>query len=109
LFEVKQAGEIIRVVKDYYKLPYVSVEKYMQPKLPNMHVDKVIPYAYIQRRLVAAAAFRNDKAGSTFAIKRTVQNLIDADRIKELGKLWAQEKYGTSQRCFVVNDLSIFD
>lgn len=108
-FEVKQAHEIIRVVKDYYKLPYANVEKYMQPKLPNMHADKVIPYAYIQRRLVSAAAFRNDKSGATFSIKRTVQNLIDSDRIKELGKQWANDKYGTTQRCFVVNDLSIFD
>lgn len=106
-FEVKQAGEIIRVIKDYIKFPYEKVDKYS--KSPQMHSDKVIPYVYLQRRLVAAAAFRNDKAQATFAIKRAIQNLVDSDRLKELGKMWAQEKYGTSQRCFVVNDLAILD
>ena len=81
----------------------------MQFKSPKMHQDGIIPYGYLNKRLVAVAAFRNDKSGATFAIKRTIQNLIDGDRIKELGKVWAQEKYGTSQRCFAVNDLSIID
>lgn len=108
-FEIKQAGEIIRVIKDYYKLPYESVSKYMQPANPVLHQDRVVPYVYIQRRLIAAAAFRNDKSGATFAMKRAIQNLVDADRIKELGKVWAQEKYGTSQRCFALSDLGILD
>ncbi len=108
-FEVKQSGEIIRVVRDYVRLPYDKVEKYLQFKSPQMHQDKVIPYGYLNKRLVAVAAFRNDKAGGTFAIKRTIQTLVDSDRIRELGKVWASEKYGTSQRCFAVNDLSILD
>lgn len=108
-FEVKQSHEIIRVIKDYYKLPYESVSKYMQPANPKMYEDKVIPYVYLQRRLVAASAFRNDKNGATFSLKRAVQNLVDVDRIKELGKVWANEKYGTTQRCFVVSDTRILD
>lgn len=107
-FEVKQAGEIIRTIKNYVLSPYEEVSKYS--KFPALHSDKVIPYAFIQRKLVSAAAFRNDtKTGATNALKRAIQNLIDSDRIKELGKHWAQEKYGTSQRCFVVNDLTILD
>jgi hypothetical protein len=108
-FEVKQANEIIRVISDYVKSPYEKAEKYMQFKSPQMHNDKVIPYGYLNKRLAAVAAFRNDKAQATFAIKRAIQNLIDADRIKELGKIWINDKYGTSQRCFAVNDLSILD
>ena len=42
-------------------------------------------------------------------MKRALQNLVDSDRLKELGKVWANEKYQTSQRCFVVADLSILD
>lgn len=108
-YEVKQAGEIIRAIKNYIRSPYEDVQKYMQFKSPQMHQDRIIPYGYLNKRLVAVAAFRNDKSGATFAIKRTIQNLIDGDRIKELGKVWAQEKYGTSQRCFAVNDLSMID
>ncbi len=108
-FEVKQAGEIVRAIKNYIISPYDQVQKYMQFKSPQMHNDKVVPYGYLNKRLVAVAAFRNDRAGATFAIKRTIQNLIDSDRIKELGKVWAQEKYGTTQRCFAINDLTILD
>ena len=108
-FEVKQAGEIVRAIKNYVVSPYEQVEKYMQFKSPQMHNDKVIAYGYLNKRLVAVAAFRNDKAGATFAIKRTIQNLIDSDRIKEMSKQLASDKYGTTQRCFVVSDLSILD
>lgn len=108
-FEVKQAHEIIRVIRDYCKFSYEDCKADKYSKLQNLHNDKVIPYAYIQRRLVASAAFRNDKATATFAIKRAIQNLVDADRIKELGKVWCNEKYGTTQRCFVVHDLTILD
>jgi len=108
-FEVKQAQEIVRMIKDYVKQPYDKVGKYMQFKSPQMHHDKVIPYGYLNKRLAAVTAFRNDRAGATVSMKRAIQNLIDADRIKELGKVWTTEKYNTSQRCFVVADLSILD
>jgi hypothetical protein len=99
------------VIKDYIKLSYeeAKIEKYA-PGSKKLHSDKVIPYVYIQRRLVAAAAFKNDtKTGATNAMKRAISNLVDADRIKELGKVWASEKYSTAQRCFTVNDLTILD
>ena len=108
-FEIKQGQEILRVIKDYITSPYDRVEKYLQFKSQPMHNDKVIPYSYLNKRLVAAAAFRNDRAGATIAMKRAIQNLIDADRMKELGKVWTNDKYGTSQRCFALADLSILD
>jgi hypothetical protein len=106
-FEVKQSQEIIRLIKEYINSSYEKIERYS--KFPKLHFDKVIPYAYIQRRLVASAAFRNDRSGATFAIKRALQNLVDADRIKEASKQYMSEKYGTNQRCFVVSDVSILD
>lgn len=108
-FEVKQAKDLIRMLKDYVTLPYEKVEKYCQFKSPQMHQDKVIPYIYLNKRLSPASSFKNDKSGGTIAIKRAIQNLVDSDRIKELGKVWCNEKYGTSQRCFIVNDLTILD
>src|SRR6185295_12226860 len=72
-FEVKQALEVIRVIKDYIKMPYDRVEKYLQFKSPTMHSDRVVPYGYLNKRLSAVAAFRNDKAQATFALKRAIQ------------------------------------
>lgn len=108
-FEVKQAQEIVRMIKEYIRSPYDKIEKYMQLKSPKMHHDKVIPYVYLNKRLAPMSAFRNDRIGGTGALKRTIQNLIDGDRIREVGKVWTTEKYGTNQRCFMVNDTSILD
>jgi len=108
-FEIKQTNEIVRMIRDYVRLPYDKVEKYCQFKSPQMHDDKVVPYIYLNKRLSALGAFKSDRGGATIAIKRAIQNLVDSDRIKELGKVWASEKYGTSQRCFVVNDVSMLD
>ncbi len=108
-FEIKQAKEIIRVIKDYVSSPYDKVEKYLQTKASNLHHDKVIPYVYLNKRLAASAVFRLDRAGATISLKRAIQNLVDSDRVSELGKVWCNEKYGTTQRCFVVKDLSILN
>jgi hypothetical protein len=108
-FEVKQANEIIRMIRDYVVSPYQKVEKYCQFKSPQMHMDKVVPYVYLNKRLSPLGAFKNDRSGATIAIKRAIQNLVDSDRIKEMNKVIADSKYGTSQRCFVVNDLTILD
>ncbi len=108
-FEIKQANEIIRMIRDYILSPYEKVERYCQFKSPQMHNDKVIPYIYLNKRLSPLGAFKSDKGGATIAIKRTIQNLVDSDRLKELGKIWVNDKYGTSQRCFAINDLSMID
>jgi len=108
-YEIKQSQEIIRVIRDYIKSDFEKVEKYLQTKSRKLHDDKIIPYVYLNKRLAAASVFRLDKAGATIAMKRAIQNLVDSDRIKEIGKVWCNEKYGTSQRCFVVHDTSILD
>ncbi len=108
--EIKQAKEIIRIIKEYTNLDYAKVQKYVSDKWSlQMHQDKVIPYVYLNKRLTAASVFRLDRAGATIALKRAIQNLVDSDRLKELGKVWVNEKYGTSQRCFIVADLTILD
>lgn len=108
-FEIKQANEIIRMIKEYHKSPYENLAKYMPPKSEILYSDKIVPYAYLSKRLIAIAAFRTDRMGATFAIKRAIQSLIDSDRIKEVGKVWCNEKYGTSQKCYVLSDLSVLD
>lgn len=108
-FELKQSKELIRVIRDYVVSPYEKIEKYLQFKSPQMHVDKVVPYIYLNKRLAPNGAFKDDKGGGTVALKRAIQNLVDSDRIKEVGKMWVNEKYGTSQRCFVLADLSLIE
>lgn len=107
--EVRQAQDIVRMIKDYVYSPYDKIEKYIQFKSQPMHTDRVIPYVYLNKRLAPLSSYRNDKAGATIAVKRAIQNLIDSDRIREVGKKWVDDKYGTSQRAFVISDISILN
>jgi hypothetical protein len=100
--ETKQASEIRRVMREYVTLPFVKIEPYSHN--PKMHEDKVVPYAYINKRLSAVAAFRQDRQGASTAMKRALQTLADSGLIGEVGKTQMQKDYDTSQRAFCVLD-----
>lgn len=106
--EIRQVKEIVKVIKDYCNLPYDKISGSMQFKSPQMHHDKVIPYSYINKRVSNASMFK-DKIGTTNAIKRAIQTLLDTDRIKEMDKRLVNDKYGTTQKVYVIADLTIFD
>ncbi len=102
--ELKQLDMMKKVIGEYYN----SSETAKKYKIPQkMYDDKVLVGAYLNRRLVAQAPFKNDKMGSTIAIKRCVQTLLDADTIREIGKNELGSKYGTTQKSYVLNDLSL--
>jgi hypothetical protein len=110
--EIRQNAEIVRVVKDYVTKPWGEVSKYAakdDKKALVLYEKKIISYNYISRRLVAAGAFRNDRNGATFAIKRAIQSLLDGDRLREVQKKELANLCGTSQRAFVISDISLLD
>jgi hypothetical protein len=108
--EVKQSIDIIKAIKDYYVMPFEEVKKYCQGKSAGtLHVAKVISYAYLNKKLSAMASFRLDRAGATNSLKRAIQILLDSDKIRELPRGEAAQNYGTSQRCFLVSDLTMLD
>lgn len=65
-----------------------------------LHQDKVIPYFYLQRRLVSAAPFRKAKITGTPAIKAAIQNLIDAGQLQEVPPAQLREKYQFNGRAY---------
>lgn len=106
--EVKQGREIIKVMKEYVSTEFATIgPKYKLNQ--KMFDDKVIPYAYLSRRLIASAAFRHDKSGSTYAIKRAIQVLIDSDRLRQLNKQEMTGKYSSTMICYVVSNPAIFE
>jgi len=103
--ESKQVNYIISVVQQYLKQDYTQVEKYSAKR--NMHADHVIPYAYIQRRCVATAAFKHDRIGATNAIKRTIQSMLDEGALVEVGRQ-DMGKYNVRGKAYVVGDVDRF-
>lgn len=100
--ESKQNAEIMRVIKEYVQGDQAHAEKYGAPVA--MWHGRVVPYAYIQRRLVASACFRQDRAGATNAIKRSLQMLLESDVLREVGKADLSTRFGTTMRGFVISN-----
>lgn len=106
--EVKQQQEAIRIMKEYVVKDFDYVKKYTQGKSDHLHQAKVIPVGYLSRRLSGVACFRNDKMGATIAIRRTIQNMIESDKIRELTKKDLNDRFNTTQRSFIISSLDAF-
>lgn len=108
--ETKQIKDVIRMLKEYVIKDWESIKKYCITKNDqNLHIAKVVPYAYLSKRLVAVSSYRNDRLGPTNALKRSLSILLDSDKIREVGKKELADKFGTNQRCFVISDVSVLD
>lgn len=103
--ETKQLAEVQRVMIEYLTQDTTQAIKYGSTL--EMHRDKVTPYKYINKRLAAVAAFRHDRAGSTNAIKRTIQTLIDTGVIKECGRTDMSKRYETEQKAYMIVDTKL--
>ena len=64
--------------------------------------DKVIPYAFLVRRVANQSAFKKDKRGATNALKMTLDTLIDSGELVEIPKQQMQERYKTGSRAFAI-------
>lgn len=106
--ENKQISELKKAIREWIISPWDKLEKYTGT-LEYLYKERIVPYAYISKRMIAASAFKNDRTGATLAIKRTLQTLIDSDTIREVPKTEMHTKFGSTQRAFVVKDMTILD
>ena len=98
--ETKQQRYIKEAFAHYLMNEFAALKMYVYNE--ELHKAKIVPYAFISKKLVSAAPFRADKQGATTAIKRTLQTLIDSGYIKEIGKHDLSSRFNTSQRAFMV-------
>jgi hypothetical protein len=107
--EIKQIDEVGRVIKEYATGDWKEISKYCTAKDKILFEEKVIPYGFISKRLVGVAAFRVDKMGATFAIKRTIQILMDRDYIQELSRQQLKDKFGTTQKSYMITNIKLLE
>lgn len=110
--ENKQQTEVLRVIREFITKEYIEIEMYMSggvnpAQRQMMHSNRIIPYAYIHKRAGQLAPFRNDRLGATVALKRTLQTLVDNDKLREIPKREMSDKFGSTQRAFMVSDFDI--
>lgn len=110
--ENKQQLEVIRIIQEYINKDFEAVKKYIGGGINPashqvMHTNRIIPYSYVTKRLMMTGAFKNDKLGATNAIKRSIQVMIDNDKLREVPRHEMQQKFGSTQRAFVLSDLTV--
>lgn len=89
-----------RVVGEWISEPHTAIAKYRISE--TMHKDKVFPFNALVMRFATAAIFKNDRQGSTAAVKRAYDSLIDSGDIAELNKAQAHTQYGKRARMFCI-------
>lgn len=105
-FNDKQChNDVIRFINQMVRCDAATAErKYKVP--PTLHAMGIIPWRSLSLGTLQRASFRNSRLGATNALKATIQFMIDSGELRELGSK-DKEKFGTTQRCFAVNDVSI--
>jgi hypothetical protein len=107
--ENKQLDEMIRFIKEYVMKDWDSIKNYCDKteKGRKMYEEKVVSYMYLSRRLIANSNFKGDRAGATTAIKRCLQIMIDRDYLREVGRHELTNRFGTTQKAFVISNMSL--
>lgn len=106
--ETKQLIKLNEYIKDFVKKPWSDLEKYAQG-FSHLHSEKVIPYSYLQRRLVAVAVFRKDRMGSTNAIKRALKTLVERGDLQEVGRATMTKQFNSTAVAYMISNTKAFD
>jgi hypothetical protein len=87
----KQINDVKRIIENYLSLPFGDVVKYgATEKLYKAHV---VPYQFIIKKTYSLSSFKNDRLGSTVALKRTIQTMMDMGMLKEIPKAQLEQAY----------------
>jgi len=99
--------EIRHLIKEYILRPYdVSMENY--GVIQQMHQEHVIPWAYIQRRLLNKTNFKNDRYGSVNALKRAMELICSDGSVREISPSDMSHRYRKALRAYLIEDVERF-
>lgn len=102
----KHQKAIISVIAEYMRGTVKDAERYSD--FPQLHDKFVVPWQYVQRRLVAVAAFRNDRRGSTVAMKVAMNELVDSGIVAEVSKQEMATRFGITAKAYMVTKADAF-
>jgi len=108
--EIKQSERVVEVMRNWIVKPWDECEGQADGKgNREMHNAKVIPKVYIQKNTSAYAAFRNDKMGASFALKRALGVLLDNGQIQKLPPSDLANKFGARGEAFIITNMKTFN
>lgn len=105
--EIKQIKDMKRMIKYFVTKPFDKIKANCSDE--RLYTAKIIPGSFLSSRLYSIASFKNDKVGQASAFKRTLQNLLDNDFIREVAKKEMIDKFGCAPRSFMITNMSLLD
>ncbi len=99
--QLKQDEILTQTVFNFVKQDFSHFSSYGVRRL--MHDSHIIPYSYLQRRLVGMADFRNDPAGSTKAIQRSLETLQMSGVISVVNAKQIEDTFKYSGKAYKLN------
>lgn len=90
---------IQKALVHYFMTDAHNLEGYLVP--PDLHAAKIIPYSYLQRKLISNNPFKKAKPTGTIQLQNSLKTLTEMGVLQEMGGK-DKEKFNTTQRCYVV-------
>lgn len=80
--DVRLELDVKRAVREYLNMTYPERIAYDSPH--KMAELQVVPYQYLRRKLRLLSIFKNDRRGSTIALKQTIDELVNGDVLQRM-------------------------
>lgn len=104
-----QLVAVVKAIKHYVVSPWQDVSKYCGDGASNLHSARIVPYAYLHRKLASVAVFRKDRQGATQAVKRALRTLAERGDLREISRAVMSKDYGSSSIAYGIERPAAFD
>lgn len=93
----RQQADMARKIKQYYTSVTRDTAMNSYGVTKAAYDARMFNYTYVQRTCVNIASFKNDRMGSTAAVKRTLQTLVDIGAIRKVEDKPTMDKVGLTR------------
>lgn len=100
--EAKQVDDVKKAIRSFMVNDEVYGEKYGLKAA--YHRQKMVTHQAISQKVRTNAAFRNDRMGQTFALKRSLQTLLDHDVIREVPSTQLATAFNSTAKAYSIAD-----
>lgn len=110
--EATQIRKVASAIREFLVTPLPELYKFSRyvNNLEAFYEQKVVPMPFIQRKLLNAKEFKNDKfLKPTESIKKAIKTMVETGDISELGLIQRQDRFGVIHACYTVRNLHLLD
>jgi len=100
---------VAKAIREFMLAPWEKLGTYCTGVPQSLHSARIVPYAYIQRKLASMATLRKDPDGSSVALKRAINRLIERGDLSEISRAELAKDFDTTSRSFRIENLKAFD